>query len=490
MNVINYLMEAHLGLVIVALCYALLLKNNTNFRFQRVYLCMGVLAALVFPLIKIEIDSRLLASADITASRLWLPEFVIGASGSDKTSPAEWSPIKIVLVVYALVSVLLLLKLIGSVVILLSSIAHSNSIKEKDFSIVRSTRFHHTFSFFRYIFLPASKSVETTETQLIIAHERAHVKAMHSLDLIFIEVAKCMLWINPAMHYIQRSVRAVHEFEADRMAITATGDADQYCATLIEETLHHAAYPIASHFSQLNILNRIDMINRKEQRLQPWKIALACLSIAFAFITTACQDRLSNEVASKESGTESVAHLPKEVQEQLTIVRQAQPTAKVVVFEMNEEGEQTAEQLMARLAQQKFATHLAGTVTPDGKEYLIVAYTEQEVQLSASTEVYEKKDVVALPPFGMKRFYKQLSEVMQYPTSAREKGVTGKVLIEFVVEKDGKLTDIKVLKSLDEACDAEAQRALMVLAETLWFPAQLNGQYVRQKLILPITFSL
>ena len=91
-------------------------------------------------------------------------------------------------------------------------------------------------------------------------------------------------------------------------------------------------------------------------------------------------------------------------------------------------------------------------------------------------------------PGGEQAFYTFISKNMEYPHSAVRRGVEGKVFLQFVVEKDGTLTDIKVIKGIGPACDAEAVRVLRESPQ--WNPGKQRGQAVRVQMVLPVNFQL
>jgi protein TonB len=92
------------------------------------------------------------------------------------------------------------------------------------------------------------------------------------------------------------------------------------------------------------------------------------------------------------------------------------------------------------------------------------------------------------PEGGMKAFYQYISKNLTYPAFARRNNVEGRVYIEFVVEKDGSLTDIKVIKGIGGGCDDEALRIISEAPK--WNPGKQRGRPVRVKMILPILFQL
>lgn len=91
-------------------------------------------------------------------------------------------------------------------------------------------------------------------------------------------------------------------------------------------------------------------------------------------------------------------------------------------------------------------------------------------------------------PGGDVACMKWLSENVKYPAEAVEKGIKGRVIVQFVVTKDGKITDAEVARSVDPLLDAEALRAIRSMPD--WEPAQRDGQNIAVKYSLPIAFSL
>ena len=118
-----------------------------------------------------------------------------------------------------------------------------------------------------------------------------------------------------------------------------------------------------------------------------------------------------------------------------------------------------------------------------------------EVVFEPVEEVEEESEtvftVVETPPSpvgGTAAFYEYVSASMKYPGMASRLGVSGRVFVEFIVEKDGSLTDITVVKGIGAGCDEEAVRVLENAPK--WNPGKQRGMPVRVKMILPIMFIL
>ena len=91
-------------------------------------------------------------------------------------------------------------------------------------------------------------------------------------------------------------------------------------------------------------------------------------------------------------------------------------------------------------------------------------------------------------PGGDAALYKWLSTQINYPADAAEAGITGRVIVSFVIEKDGSISNARVVRSIHPSLDAEAIRIVKTMPK--WIPGKNNGQTVRVEYTLPISFKL
>lgn len=89
---------------------------------------------------------------------------------------------------------------------------------------------------------------------------------------------------------------------------------------------------------------------------------------------------------------------------------------------------------------------------------------------------------------GMAGLYQTMSKALRYPAKARKGGFEGKVFVEFVIGKDGRVRDVKVLKGPHESLNEEAARVIKLMND--WTPGKVNGKPVAQKMVLPVAFKL
>lgn len=103
-------------------------------------------------------------------------------------------------------------------------------------------------------------------------------------------------------------------------------------------------------------------------------------------------------------------------------------------------------------------------------------------------KIFEVVEQMPSFPGGPSALMQYLSENIKYPVVAQENGVQGRVVVSFVVERDGSITDVNVVRSVDPSLDREATRVVKAMPK--WLPGKQNGQAVRVKYNVPVSFRL
>jgi TonB family protein len=131
---------------------------------------------------------------------------------------------------------------------------------------------------------------------------------------------------------------------------------------------------------------------------------------------------------------------------------------------------------------------------PDGKLYFTETWVNGVLQAGKSTDpagdeyLYTTLGTIAEPKGGMQSFYRYVGQTMRYPTDARRAGIEGRVFLEFVVGKDGTISDARVIRGIGGGCDEEAIRTIM--RSPNWIPGKQRGRPVRTKFNLALIFKL
>lgn len=110
------------------------------------------------------------------------------------------------------------------------------------------------------------------------------------------------------------------------------------------------------------------------------------------------------------------------------------------------------------------------------------------LQITNEEVIFSVVEESARPAGGMNAFYEHVLINLQYPQEARRHGIEGRVFVEFVIEKNGELSNVRVIKGIGFGCDEEAVR--VVLSSPGWIPGYQRGKPVRQRYVIPMIFKL
>ncbi|WP_422361331.1 energy transducer TonB [Reichenbachiella sp.] len=113
---------------------------------------------------------------------------------------------------------------------------------------------------------------------------------------------------------------------------------------------------------------------------------------------------------------------------------------------------------------------------------------EEPLPTEEPDEIFDIVETQPEPMGGLSAFYQHVAKQMKYPNQARRMGIEGKVYVQFVIDKSGKLTNVHAIKGIGAGCDEEAVRVIKNAPD--WSPGKQRGRPVKVRMILPITFKL
>jgi TonB family protein len=522
MNTLNYFVEANLCLAAFYILFRLFLNRESNPSFNRLHLLGALLLSIVVPLFRFTTFDEIPAVGNALPAYL-LPELALGNDTSGESGTGATAGINLwntVALAYLIIAALLLLRLLFRcarlVGVIRSAILEASTRTAK--VLVVDDEPGVAFSVFGYIVVGNPSTLTERERDLIVSHESVHVRRGHTWDILIIELLCIVFWFNPAVWAIQSKLREVHEFEADQKASQGQ-DVEEYCGLLARIALQSQGFALVTHFSKSLTLKRIHMIKSARNKISRWKIAALVPAVAGVLGFVACQDQVMSDLNTVAQNSSVALDVPSKVQDRYDQLRQEKPDSKYVIMEIQPGGTsklkeleekyglpasievfQFSEDLQSMTGEPIKGSSDAGVIMDvdegknnrEGRSFVILEYNDQVASLSNSTsqdgEVFLIVEETAHPADGMEQFYAFLAENMTYPTAAREAGVAGRVFIEFIVEKDGRLTNFKSLKGLGHGCDEEAIRVLSMAPP--WIPGIKDGQPVRQKMVMPIVFNL
>jgi TonB family protein len=250
--------------------------------------------------------------------------------------------------------------------------------------------------------------------------------------------------------------------------------------------------------------------------MKVWKYAFIAPVIVAMFIVIACQEQVMDDLNTVVQNSSVALEAPTNVQNRFEELKRLNPDSRYILLELHKEGQEKLKEMdkmyglpkSIEVFQEGEATDKVTGVTVFSGEnseikvnydqskangtrtFAIVEYNESVQALSskmANEEIFVIVEETAQPKDGMENFYAFIINNMRYPKEAKEKGIEGRVFIEFVIEKDGSLTNLKVLKGIGYGCDDEAMRVLAMSPP--WNPGRQRGMTVRQKMVMPIIFN-
>lgn len=484
---INYLMEVNIGLLLFMFVYWAILRNENQFSLKRAYLLLAMLGSLIFPLLHLDISesNHLIPSFGNLVPNYWLPEVIINGNGSTapttvSSSLSIWSITELIY----LIAVLFFTSLFLYRLIVLVRLFASNPIyRWQKYFVSESNEQKPTFSFFHYIFIGHANQFNKTEKEEILFHESIHIQKLHSLDILLVNIVGIICWFNPIMKAYKQTLVQLHEFEADARSVE-NKDVDMYCGLLAKAALQSAEFPLANHFNNSLTLKRIQMMKTMKNKIKNWKLATLVAMVPLFFFLVACQDQFKEKVEKLSINSES---LPQQLKDELKSLEPYYYDLRAL--DVNEENKIILDELGYYNGKptNDFRIISSATATKDRSGYIIIGRSKRLKK--NESKVFDEVDEMATPIFGLDNLYKNIAHTLIYPKEAREKGIEGKVFIEFVIQTTGEMSDFKVAKGIDDSVDTEALRALMQI-NTKWRPAIHKGEIVKMKMRIPIVFKL
>ena len=511
-------------------CYRLLMERETMHRLNRIVLLSSIVLSLALPLcvitlhktIEVEqvpvVDTAELVVADLEAT-------------SVEDSPNLLQPY-ILFAIFIIGFVCRLIYIVNSYRHLRRMIKDSEQHSLEDGVTLAVVDLPVApFSWMHTIVLSRIDYEERNPS--ILVHERGHILQRHSWDIVFVEALTALQWFNPVVWLLRRDLRTVHEYEADAAVLSSGSDVSQYIQLLMRKAMGTKACILANGINNSTFKKRINMmLLNKSSRYNSLKL-LALLPIIG--VSLALNAETVTDVVYKNDPPQKQVPV-KKGKKNSTIKLGGNQTIKVV----EQEKTQAAEQLQSYTAELQEAKQNPAIILlntkPNGEEPLLIVdgktVTREDIQvlppesisnivvmkeeaaiksygenakygvIIVNTKKYQEEldnepkqpdvfDVVeGMPQFpgGEAALMRYLSQNIRYPKEAMEAKTQGRVIVQFVIEKDGSISGAHVVKSVNPQLDAEALRVVNAMPN--WTPGTQNGQTVRVKYAVPISFRL
>lgn len=541
---VAYLIQSSLCWMVFYGFYLAFLRKQTFFHYNRSYLLLSVLAGLLLPLLRQYLTNHfpeepLLAELPVVYVG-WVEPIVFAETAAPSASSAL--PIEAILgTAYFAGMSLFLGRLLYGFYRLWRLRQQSETRRFQGYWVHETPMISSPFSFFQRIFWNPKMELTSREGQAIFAHEQAHIRLGHSYDLLLLEVLSVLFWFNPIFHFYKKSLRNVHEYQADA-AVLRRVPVRPYGQMLLYQARYNdaALLPMGNYFLTKQIKERIMMMTKQpSSKRKLWIYFLAVPTVLFMGLLV-----FQEEVAAE--GTQPVSELMAGITD----------PDEMPTFE-GCEGESDADQKQQCTLQHLFAyvsknmkypeaAHAEGkegmavvsfTIAEDGQVTLVNLVSDPgsgmgdeavrvvkgmpkwnpgmkegkpvavemklpvkfKLQGDESKKVFQEVDQLpvfagcdatlegdALRQCSNQKLVEFIGKNLVYPKMAAETGIEGMVVVSFIVEKDGSIGEVKGLKGIGGGCDEEVMRVVYSMPN--FSPGLKDGKPVRTELKLPVKF--
>jgi TonB family protein len=516
--------------------YRLLLAKETFHRVNRIVLLLTAVASFILPFCIITMHETVVMP---------MPQIDVelGTAVIDEDTPQVpfWQRALPVLFITGMM--VTLANTLWSMFRIINLIKHSEQHPQDDGTTICVTGNAKLapFSWMRYIVM--NRNDYEIRDAAILTHERGHIRLHHSWDLILVDTLTALQWFNPAIWMLRNDLRAIHEYEADGAVLSQGINARQYQYLLITKAGGIGGYSLANGITHSALKNRITMMTNKTSKSSHLLKLLALLPIVGVTLalnaetvtdyvynndepqkqvpvkkgkqnatikTSSGQDIqiVEAEVASDETSQasdvetftikgkvfdgEDKSPIPGAIVAVVGVTKGS--TVQVVRSSKRTVTDKEGNFRLEVAVGDRIAVTYAGyenyqigvsKAYAKDRDYAIALYKEGT---NRNAEVFDVVEVMPQYPGGIQELFRFLSNAIKYPVEAEKAGTQGRVIVTFVVKKDGSISDAHIVKSVDPLLDEEALRVINAMPN--WEPGTQNGKPVNVKYTVPISFRL
>ena len=525
-----YSLKVAFCLIAFYLVFKLLLSKETFHTFNRWVLLLVMVVSILLPWLKVTTAEP----TAIAEGMISLESIIASAEVVNDDTQEGLSAIQLLFIIYIIGIAVFFLREVVSVVRLFRLIrrgtpltAEQAGVSQHGVRVVVMKNEIAPFSWFRHVVLSEKDFRENPRE--ILTHELAHIRLGHSWDVAVCNLLIIFQWWNPAAWLLKRELQNVHEFEADEAVINRGVDAKQYQLLLIRKSVGERLFSMANNLNHQSLKKRITMMTTKKS--SPWqkaKVLVALPMAALAVVAFANPDveRVAEQVETESqavvekakadvAGVETAAEQQTAEKQEVADEQGKNVSVKGVVVQKEDGNPIVGVAVTVR------GTKIGAVTDVDGKFHIdnvpvgswidvfmidceigslqvteqnasnlhfVIAYDGPSSSKSPGSDAFDVVEEMPVYPGGMPAMMDFFYKNMKYPKEAFDAKQEGRVIAQFVVEKDGSITDAHIVKSVSPALDAEALR--IVNAMPNWTPGRQNGKPVRVKYTVPISFKL
>ncbi len=438
--------------------YYLFLERERIFQFNRFFLLTALAFAYLIPFI--PFNSPFTTTGN---SVLIVGEPLQELQQSNISNEANFNWIKIILILYGVISLYFLLKFIYSIVKIKLLKGEKRNYGNQRILIINQN--YAPFSFLDTIYFSRKYLINDQIEERIFLHEQCHIEQKHSVDILFIEFLKIFSWFNPALYVFKKAMITNHEFLADEYVLQNNHDISNYQHLILNEIKLAQSFNLTHQFDFNNTKKRFIMMTSKNSQFTWLKkfALLPVLAALFLFFTKKVNAQTESSVIDAET----------------TIQNKKQDVA-VLMNEKNATAEETA---FIQTSKKLFEEFESGKDTIQKKEAQDVA-----IPVPPPPPPSEFRQVMAEFPGGANALRKLVSNAFDTSVFKGDEGLL-KTTIYLSLDETGKISNITA-EGDHNGFNAEAIRAVAMANEgKSWKPATEDNNPVKTVYKLPLTMK-
>jgi TonB family protein len=528
-----YLMKVALINALMLGFYHFAIRPGRNLKLMRGVLLLTIVLPLLLPLIPQPVIHR--EQATLPVYVFSVPEITPAVVVSSGEEPGLLQLLRNAL--YPAIVVVLMLGLLISVMTvfrkLLAAVRRPTPLGE----VIIDNKARSPYSFFRWVFF-SDESLFHPAAPFLLRHEFSHVKHGHSFDRLLSAMFRALFWFSPFAYLTNRLLSEVHEYQADADATAAMGDKTSYGRLMLTFAGLPGQNQIINPFSA-HLKKRIIMLNQlKPARIHVTRIIGGITVIlAVIFFTSMVQPSGKKINSPTNNGTEPAAVIVgADESTTATLTEGTDDTISPAEFPGGDDArirfymenirypKEAREKNIQGVVQYKVFIETDGRVTSpeiisgigggcdeevlrvaammpawkpamkDGKAVRTSVILPISFKLSDGSGKEENDEVFMVvevaPQFtgGQDAMVEYLKNNISYPDIARKNKTEGTVYVSFIIEKEGQVSNVKILRGIGSGCDEVAQKAVQDMPP--WVPGKQRGKAVRVQYNLPVKFTL
>lgn len=435
---LTYFLKVNIAIMLFYAFYRLFFYRDTFFKWRRTALLCFFMVSMVYPILNIQDwikeQEPMVAMADIYSTVI-LPEISLDLSAESPRTDWRHLIVSSLQYIYWGVVALLLARFFVQLLSIIRLGFRTSTTKLQNTTVHLLNKPQGPFSFFGWIFIYPDMHTEN-ELEEILTHEQTHASQWHSADVLCCELICIFCWFNPFVWLMKREVRNNLEFLADHKVLETGHDSKAYQYHLLGLTYKKKVATLYNSFNVLPLKIRIRMMNKKRTKQIGRTKYLLFLPLAALLL-------IVSNIEAIARGTEKLID-------------------NVI------------------LPEEKYDVMVTDTIVP--------AYQPVEVKAQDNDVVFEIVEQMPEFPGGNSELMKFLAKNIKFSIEAQKKRLTGRVIAQFVVSKNGDITNPKIIRSVCPELDGEALRVIGLMPK--WKPGMQRGKAVNVKYTIPVVFRL